>query len=131
MSVTVGSSATESFTVSEADTAISLGSGDVSVLATPRMIAWCEAMTVQAIADQLGDGQTTVGYKIRVDHLAPTLVGSIVRVTATVSEVDRSMVTFDVQVDDGKAEDAAVAARGTITRVIVDRADFMARASAE
>jgi predicted thioesterase len=124
MTVTVGSSASQTFTVAEADTAQAVGSGDVPVLATPRMIAWCEAITVQAIADQLSDGETTVGYRIRVDHLAPTIVGATVTVVATVVEVDRMQVTFEVEV----AESGATAAKGTITRVVVNRDTFIERA---
>ncbi len=46
------------------DTADAVGSGDVPVLATPRLIALCEAATVAAIAGQLPEGSTTVGARI-------------------------------------------------------------------
>ncbi|WP_433454941.1 hypothetical protein ACQPXS_43195 [Streptomyces sp. CA-142005] len=36
--------------VTDADTAVRVGSGDVPVLATPRLIAWMEAATVRAAA---------------------------------------------------------------------------------
>ena len=51
--------------VTDADTAAALGSGDVPVLGTPRLIAWMEAATVQAAAASLNPGQTTVGISIR------------------------------------------------------------------
>jgi predicted thioesterase len=35
--------------VTDNDTAAALGSGDVPVLATPRLIAWMEAATVRAV----------------------------------------------------------------------------------
>ena len=37
--------ATLTFDVTDEDTARALGSGDVEVLATPRLLAWCEATT--------------------------------------------------------------------------------------
>ena len=40
--------------VTDTDTAAALGSGDVPVLATPRLIAWMEAATVRAAAALLG-----------------------------------------------------------------------------
>jgi fluoroacetyl-CoA thioesterase len=56
--------------VTDADTAAALGSGDVPVLATPRLIAWMEAATVRAAAAFLVKGQTTVGTAIRIEHRA-------------------------------------------------------------
>lgn len=125
MSVTIGSSAAPEFTVGDDDTAIALGSGDVPVLGTPRLIAWCEEATVLALASGLEPGQTSVGYQIRVDHLAPTPVGGSVTVEAAVSAVDGRQVTFEVTARDAKAEIGT----GTITRVVVDRQRFVAKAT--
>lgn len=125
MTVSPGSTATKTFTVTDADTAIAMGSGDVPVLGTPRMIAWCEEVTVLALASELDDGQTTVGYQIRVDHLAPTPVGMAVDVEATVSEAADRQVTLSVQVSDANG----TAAKGSITRVVVDRERFVAKAT--
>jgi predicted thioesterase len=58
--------------VTDADTAAALGSGDVPVLGTPRLIAWMEAATVQAAAASLNPGQTTVGTSIRIEHRRAT-----------------------------------------------------------
>lgn len=120
-------SAYQRFRVGVDDTAIAMGSGDVPVLGTPRMIAWCEEVTVMALADELEDGQTSVGYQIRIDHLAPTPVGMSVDVTAAVDEVDGRQVTFSIDVTD----DNGTAASGTITRVLVDRDRFVERATAD
>lgn len=125
MSATIGSSASPEFTVTDGDTAIALGSGDVPVLGTPRLIAWCEEATVLALAAELESGQTTVGYQIRVDHLAPTPVGGLVTVQAAVTAVDGRQVTFEVSARDANAEIAT----GTITRVMVDRDRFIAKAT--
>jgi hypothetical protein len=48
-------------TVTEADTAAAIGSGEVPVLATPRVLALAERATVAAVAGALQAGATTVG----------------------------------------------------------------------
>jgi predicted thioesterase len=107
--------------VAEADTAVSLRSGSVSVLATPRLIALCEQASVAAIAADLGPGLTSVGMKVQLDHLAPTAVGQSVLAEAVVERVSGRRVTFTVSVND----DRGLVAVGRITRVIVEIERFM------
>ncbi len=125
MALTVGDTATLNFTVTDGDTAIAMESGDVPVLGTPRLIAWCEAATCEAIAAGLDEGTTTVGFQIRLDHLSPTPVGAAVSVTATVTEVDGRTITYSVDASDNDGD----AATGTFTRVLVDRSRFLDRAN--
>ena len=111
------------YPVTEADTAAVEGSGDVPVLATPRLIAWLEAATVQAAAPLLADGQTTVGTAVRVEHRRATPVGGTVEVTAAlVGEPDGRRLTFAVDALDGSGQSVAA---GEIDRVIVDRERFI------
>lgn len=123
MMISAGDSASLGFTVHDEDTAIAVGSGDVPVLGTPRLVAWCEAATVAAVTAGLADGQTTVGTNVSIDHLAPTRVGRSVVVSASVSAVDGRQVTFDVSATD----DSGPIGRGTVTRVVVDRERFISR----
>lgn len=123
MTISLGAQATQRFTVTDEDTAIALGSGDVPVLGTPRVVAWCEAVTVMAVASELHDGQTTVGYKINLDHLSPSPVGAEVSISAEVSEANGKQVTFQVEMTDQNGRAAA----GTIVRVVVDRHKFVDR----
>ena len=111
--------------VSYTDTALSLGSGDLPVLGTPRVVAWIEAAALSAIAGRLDDRLTTVGGQIDIRHSAPTLIGAEVRTEASVAEVDGRRIVFDVSVMSGGRE----IARGRHVRAIVDRADFLARAN--
>lgn len=114
--------------VTDIDTAVALGSGDVPVLATPRLIAWMEAATVRAVAAFLETGQTTVGTAIRIEHRRPTRVGGSVEITAAPPrDVAGSRLTFYVQAVDGSGEVVAV---GEIDRAIVDRQRFLASVSA-
>lgn len=108
-------------TVEPADTALSVGSGDVPVLATPRIVALCEEAAVKAIRGSLEPEQTTVGTRIVLDHLAPTPAGRRVRAQATLELADGKTLSFLVEASDG----AGTVARGTHTRVIVDRERFV------
>ena len=115
-------SATLSFTVSEDDTAVAVGSGSLPVLGTPRLLAWCEAATCAALAD-LPAGSTSVGTRVEVEHLAPNAVGDDVVVRAEVTERTERTVTFAVE---ARHFDHLVA-RGAVTRAVVDSERFLAR----
>lgn len=106
--------------VGRADTAPALGSGEVAVLGTPRVLALLEAATVRAVAGHLAPGSTTVGTRVELDHRAPTRVGVTVRAEAELSSVSGTRLTFDVALRAGET----LAARGRIVRVVVDAASF-------
>ncbi|MBC8365632.1 MAG: thioesterase [Actinobacteria bacterium] len=112
-------------TVGDADTSIAFRSGDVPVLATPRLVALLEEASVDALAGHLDDGQTTVGMRVQIDHLAPTGVGIEVRATATLESVEGRRLTFSAEATDGTSP----VALATITRVVVDTARFLERVS--
>jgi fluoroacetyl-CoA thioesterase len=111
-------------TVTDADTAQALGSGDVPVLATPRVLALAEAATVAATARQIPGGVTTVGTRAEVDHRAATTVGRTVVATATLAKVDGRKLTFDVVVREGERTIAEV----RVERVLLDRQRFIEKA---
>ncbi len=111
--------------VTEADTAASVGSGDVPVLATPRLIAWLEAATVRAAAPFIAAGQTTVGTAVRIEHRRATPVGGRVEIAVTPPEAaDGHRLTFAVSATDDAGKTVAA---GEIDRAIVDRARFLDR----
>jgi predicted thioesterase len=116
------------YEVTDADTATALGSGDVPVLATPRLLAWLEAATVRAAAPFLEAGQTTVGTAVRIEHRRPTPVGATLEAVADPPAApDGRRLTFRVTATDGSGQ---VAATGEIDRVIVPRDRFVAGAYA-
>jgi predicted thioesterase len=122
-----GQAATLQFEVTEADTAAAVGSGDLPVLGTPRLLAWCEAATCAAIAETLEPSRTSVGTRVSLEHLAASPVGERVEVQAAVAYVDGRLVRFSVaasHVSDGK-----VVGTGEVTRVVVDRERFLSRVS--
>ena len=110
--------------VTAADTALMLGSGDVEVFGTPAVVALCELAAVHAVAPALGPNETTVGSRIEIEHLAPTVVGRTVIGYARVEEVDGRRIGFTIEASDN----AGVIARGSHVRVRVDRDLFMANA---
>jgi fluoroacetyl-CoA thioesterase len=120
-------SASVTTTVTESDTARALGSGEVDVLGTPRALALAEAATVRAAAGSLAPGQTTVGTRVELDHLAPSPVGATVRADARLVDRSGRRLTFDVRL----TQDGRPVATGRVTRAIVDRDRFTAQASTD
>jgi predicted thioesterase len=116
----------KSFDVTDDDTALALGSGDVPVLATPRLIAWLEAATCVAAAASgyTGDGRTSVGTRVVVDHLSATPVGGRIDVVADLVEAEGRVLRFAVTATDRSRR---VVATGEVTRAVVDVERFVAR----
>lgn len=123
-SLPAGLTARVELTVTDADTAQALGSGDVPVLGTPRVLALAEAATVAATAPKLAPGMTTVGNRVELEHTAPSPVGATVTATATLAKVDGRKLLFEVRVATGDQ----VLAEGRIERTLVERQRFMAKA---
>lgn len=90
--------------------------GDDEIFSTPNLVLLLEEAAIEALAPYISDGQASVGSKVDVSHVAPTLRGQTVTATATVTEVDRRRVVFDIQVED----DIEVIGRGSHERFIVD-----------
>ncbi len=124
MLVEAGVHATVETVVGEADSALAMGSGDVPVLATPRLVALCEQAACQAVADRLAPNETTVGLRVELTHVAPTRVGSVVRAEATLERTDGRRLVFTVAAND----ECGLVAAGKLTRVVVDRGQFLEKA---
>jgi len=109
-------------TVTEDDTALARRSGDLAVLATPRLLAWLEEAACGAVS--LDAASTSVSTRVELEHLAPSPVGAEVTATATVVHRDGRLIRFQIV-----AHDAAgtVLATGEAQRVVVDRERFLSR----
>jgi fluoroacetyl-CoA thioesterase len=139
MGVKPGLRASVAAVVGDGDTAIQAGSGDVPVLATPRLLALAEAASVAAIAPNLAPGMTSVGTSASLEHRRASPVGAEVVVEAELTEVEgrRLVFSFIARESGNRAggpgdeggEDRVVGA-GTVERVMVDREAFLARAGA-
>ena len=109
--------------VEREDTAVKIGSGDVPVLGTPRLLAVAEAATMQAIRDHLAPGQTSVGTHVELDHRAASSVGAHIEIATELTEVDGRRLVFSFTA----RERERLVATGIIERVVVDRERFLGR----
>ena len=121
--IEIGLKHTSELTVTDSVTAVNVGSGDMSVLATPMMMALMENAAMLAVRDELPEGQTTVGGHIESSHLKPSKVGDVVRAEAKVTKVDGRKIEFKVAAYSGDT----VLGEGTHLRFIVDREKFMSK----
>jgi len=122
--LSTGTRAERTFTVTPDDTAARLGSGDLDVLGTPRLLAWFERVTIEAVAEEIGERDTTVGTRVSLEHLAASRVGATITVTAELTYVDGRLLTFQVGAADGAGR---LVGAGEVRRVTVDRERFLSR----
>ena len=115
--------------VGDDDTSVAVGSGDVPVLATPRLLALAEAAAVAAIAPALEPGMTSVGTSAMIEHTLASPVGVSVSAEAELIRVDGRRLAFRFlawHVRPGAADsDREIVAVGTMERALVDRERFI------
>ena len=121
--IEIGQKYTSELTVTDAVTAIAVGSGDMPVLATPMMMALMENAAMLAVKNELPEGSTTVGGHIDSSHLKPSKIGDDVKATAEVTKVDGKKIEFKVSAYSGQT----LLGEGTHLRFIVDKEIFMSR----
>lgn len=117
-----GLSARIEMEVTEADTAESLRTGSVPVLATPRLLALCEEASCRALEGKLPDNCTSVAKRLQFDHLVPVGVGGKVWAEATLDRIEGRRLIFTLSV----SESAGLVAAGKLVRVVVNRESFLA-----
>jgi predicted thioesterase len=94
--------------------------GDYDIFSTPNLVLFCEEAAIEALAPYLRANQGSVGSQVQIAHVAPTLKGQRVTVTAAVTEVDRRRVVFSVIAEDG----VETVAHGTHERFVIDLDKF-------
>jgi len=117
----------QSWTIGANDLARSHGSGNVDVLATPALVAFCEETARKAVEPHLPEGATSVGTRVEIDHLAPTPSGLRVTVKSRLISVDGRRLRFEIEALD----EHEPIARAVHERVIVDAVRFEERARAK
>jgi fluoroacetyl-CoA thioesterase len=97
------------------------------VLATPVMIMIMENAALNAIKPYLDAGESALGTRVDVRHLAATPAGRQVSGEATVTAVDGRRIEFSIRAVDG-AEEIGV---GTHERMVIQLAKFLERFKAK
>ena len=92
------------WTVTDDMTAKRIGTAGSKILSTPNMLALMETSALELAREYLDEGMTTVGAEAHVKHLAPTPVGMEVTATATLREIERRKMWFDIEVHDEKGK---------------------------
>jgi predicted thioesterase len=101
--------------------------GEYDIFSTPNLVLLLEEAAIEGLAPHLRADQASVGSRIDIAHTAPTLLGQTVTATATVTEVDRRRVVFDITVED----DTEVIGTGTHERFVIDLPAFEDRLAAK
>lgn len=117
----IGKSATQTFDTSYDDTAEAGGNAGVVVVSTRALVEWLEVVADSLIRHTFEDGEASVGAAVCVRHLAPSLVGRPVAITATITGARKNRVDFDIEVRDGKR----MLMTGTHTRAVIDLDAFL------
>ena len=99
------------------------GSGGVPVFATPSLVGLMETAAMEALRARLPDGETTVGTRIDVEHLAATPLGDTVRAEARLVSVEGRKLVFEIDAHDSVRQ----IGRARHERVVVSRVRFLER----
>ncbi len=94
----IGSSKEVEFQVTKEFTAVHIGSGNVSVLATPSMILFMETACAMLAHELIPTGYTTVGTHVCIDHISAVLEGEKVLSRARVDRQENRKIVFAVEV---------------------------------
>ena len=124
MSITIGLKGRSETVVTEHNTADAVGSGLVTVFATPYMIALMENAASTSLLPYLAADEGTVGTHLDVAHTSATPIGMKVWADAVVTAVDGKKITFEVSAFD----EAGEIGRGTHERFIIRPEKFLAKA---
>lgn len=114
---------TSKVTVCTENIAKTVGSGNLEVFATPSMAALMENAAMNAVANHLPEGSTTVGSLLEITHNRPSGMGETITATATLDEVEGRKLTFSVTAHDSKG----IIGEGKHVRYIVDCEKFMSK----
>ena len=121
MEILIGMKGEVSSFVEREDTALEGGSGSLLVYATPCMVALMEGAACEAISQALSEDKTSVGVELNIKHLSATPVGLSVRAEAEVTEVEGSIVTFQITAYD----EAGKIGEGTHKRAVISTQRFL------
>lgn len=112
----------KSFTVTATDTAKTVGSGTLEVLATPKVAAWFEGMATELASELTAEGESSVGTNINIDHLKKSKIGESISCEVRLVERDRRMLKFEAEAYNEQNE---LIAKAVHTRFIINITKFL------
>ncbi len=121
-----GESLTKHIVVDRERTISFMGEG-ARTYSTPRMINDIEYTCRELILKHADAGEDSVGMEVAVKHLAPTLMGMTVEITARVMSVEGRKVSFEITVKD----ELDNVGTGSHTRFVVETAKTLERLNAK
>jgi predicted thioesterase len=127
MALAPGLKHAQSVTVTLEMTPPHLRADPLHVLATPEMVRLVEQTAIQAVQPLLQPGQTTVGTRVDIAHLAGTPEGMTVTVAVELTAVDRRRLSFRFEVHDEMEK----VGEGTHERFVIDREQRIPRLQAK
>jgi len=74
---------------------------EARVYATPMLVRDIEVTCRELLLAHLDPGEDSVGTRVEIDHLAATLLGMKVAITATLAELKGRAAVFEVSATDG------------------------------
>ena len=95
-----GLTTTREFAV-DRDRTIDFMGEEARVYATPMLVRDIEVTCRELLLAHLDAGEDSVGTRVEIDHLAATLLGMKVAITATLAELKGRAAVFDVSATDG------------------------------
>ena len=124
MNIEINKEFNKTYLVKENNTAISMGSGDLEVFATPSLVAFMENAAKEYLNTFLPEKLGSVGSNININHIAPTLVGKEIKVQGKITEIIKEKIiifSLEAYEQDKKIGDA------THTRVIINNEKFLSK----
>ena len=124
MNIEINKEFKKTYLVQENNTAISMGSGDLEVFATPSLVAFMENAAKEYLNTFLPEELGSVGSNININHLAPTLVGKEITVQGKITEIIKEKIiifSLEAYEQDKKIGDASH------TRVIINNEKFLSK----
>jgi len=107
--------------VREGDLVSQLGSIDVDVLSTPRLVQLMEAAAIKAIQEFIPSDQLSLGTHVKIKHLSPTPLGMKVFAHAILKEVNKNRLIFLVDAYDEMEK----VAEGEHERLLISKEGFL------
>lgn len=122
--LTIGVKGKESLTVTQQQSAKTMGSGTLDVLATPAMIALMEQTAWKSIVPYLDSNQSSVGTRLDITHDAPTPLGMTVTCESELVKIDGRRLVFTVTASDDKG----IIGKGIHERFLIQEDTFQEKA---